>query len=309
VIEAAEVVRRSWEVVRRSCALDARARRPSGGANRRQAIAKLCRRGIAGRLQGMTVRGSAVLLLAFLAACGSKDEPPMPTPLVLDAGPLPITPPAPGITELPTYDPASGAHLDGKEREAAPARPRNRNARMIGIMLRSTPPGAIAAVDGQPIGPTPTYWEGEFTGSEREFTFALAKHAVARYRFVPTTNGVVHGRLEPIADRPGAGTPAIPMPAYPPVGVGAAADRNAGAATGAPAPVPAAPDSAGPVTAPEGDPEPANGSAGASAPAVAPVAPVPTPVTPAAPSEAPAAATPAPAPAPASTPPPTAPKP
>lgn len=266
----------------------------------------------------MTVRGNAVLLLAFLVACGSKDEPPMPTPLVLDAGPLPSTPPsapqAPGVTELPTYDPASGAHLDGKEREATapPVRPRNRNARMIGIMLRSTPPGAIAAVDGQPIGPTPTYWEGEFTGSEREFTFALAKHALARYRFVPTTNGVVHGRLEPIADRPGAGTPAIPMPAYPPVGAGAAADRNAGAATGATAPVPAATGSAGPVTAPEGDPEPANGSDGASAPAVAPVAPVPTPVPSAATSDAPAAAAPAPVPAPAApagTPPATAPKP
>jgi hypothetical protein len=225
----------------------------------------------------MTVRGSAVLLLAFLAGCGSKDEPPMPTPLVLDAGPMPVTPPAPGITELPTYDPASGAHLDGKEREApAPVRPRNRNARMIGIMLRSTPPGAIAAVDGQPLGPTPTYWEGEFTGSEREFTFALAKHAVARYRFVPTTSGVVHGRLEPIADRPGAGTPAIPMPAYPSVGAGSAADRNAGTA----APVQPAGAPGTPVTAPDVDTEPTNGSDGASVPTVASVAPAPVPATP-----------------------------
>lgn len=257
----------------------------------------------------MTVRGTAVLLLASFVGlgvgaaggCGSKDDPPAPPPPVtVDAAPLPVTPPAPGITELPAYDPASGAHLDGKERETPPAnptRPRNRNARIIGIMLRSSPPGAIAAVDGQPIGPTPTYWEGEFTGSEREFTFALAKHAVARYRFIPTTSGVVHGRLEPIAVRPGAGTPAIPLPAYPalaprvPLGAtapeqgGATGQGNStGAEAGGGAPV-TTPDRAGSPTAnpvqldggagPQAAPVGSDARAGEAA--VAPSAPSPAP--------------------------------
>lgn len=253
----------------------------------------------------MTVRGTAVLLLASFVGlgmaaaggCGSKDEPPAPPPPVtVDAGPPPVTPPAPGITELPAYDPASGAHLDGKEREtppANPARPRNRNARIIGIMLRSSPPGAIAAVDGQPIGPTPTYWEGEFTGGEREFTFALARHAVARYRFIPTTSGVVHGRLEPIADRPGAGTPAIPLPAYPAlaprVPLGATAPEQGGGTTGQGGSPVTAPDvDEGPTTTPVANPATVDGGASGTTPSSAPAADAgAAQVTPSAPAAAP----------------------
>lgn len=224
----------------------------------------------------MTRAGVAALLASLatglVAGCGPKDDtpPPQPPPLPPDA---PLV--EPGVTELPAYDPTAG-HLDsppeGRERETpTPPSKRNRNARMLGIMLRSTPGGAIAAVDGIPIGPTPTYWEGEFTGGEREFTFALANHAVARYRFIPTTNGVVHGQLEPINNKPGASAPAIPKPAQSTVplrsGTGSA---------------PSSAPPAAPVTAPD----PGDGEHAPSAPVTAPVtaptgvAPTPTPAVP-----------------------------
>ncbi|MEZ4362905.1 MAG: hypothetical protein R3B48_22125 [Kofleriaceae bacterium] len=164
----------------------------------------------------MSLRGASVLAVSMLA-CGGG-EAPLPPLEALDAGAGPI--PEPGVSTLPTFDPASAAHLDREDRPATPpstARLRNRTARTLGIMLRSTPKGAIAAVDGVPVGPTPTYWEGEFTGQEREFTFALVGHAVARYRFTPVTSGVVHGSLEPIATAPGAGPPPIPRPSVAPV--------------------------------------------------------------------------------------------
>jgi hypothetical protein len=224
---------------------------------------------------------------ALGAGCGSKDDtpPPQPPPLPPDA---PLA--EPGVTELPAYDPTAG-HLDsppeGRERETpAPPSKRNRNARMLGIMLRSTPGGAIAAVDGIPIGPTPTYWEGEFTGGEREFTFALANHAVARYRFIPTTNGVVHGRLEPIDNKPGACVPAIPKPAPSTVPVRPGSSSS-----------PSSTPPSAPITAPDhgdGDPTP-------SAPVTAPTPAVPTPAAPAT-TPAGAVTTPAPAGAAPSTP-------
>src|SRR5205085_914810 len=51
--------------------------------------------------------------------------------------------------------------------------------RTLEIMLRSSPSGADAAVDGELVGKTPVLWEGEFTGREREFTFTLPGHGVA----------------------------------------------------------------------------------------------------------------------------------
>jgi hypothetical protein len=164
----------------------------------------------------MTAHRVAVITLAFLTGCGNNGDPPPDPPI-----PVVAARPSSSITALPSFDPASGMHIDPEDpgepdRDASarvPARPRARNARVLGIMLRSAPSGAIAAVDGQPIGATPAYWEGEFTGGEREFTFALAGHAVARYRFVPVTSGVVFGHLEPIALTDKGSIPAIPRPA------------------------------------------------------------------------------------------------
>ncbi len=73
-------------------------------------------------------------------------------------------------------------------------------------MLRTTPHGAEARVDGVLIGLTPTFWFGESDGREHEFTFTRRGHAVGRYRFVPVQSGIIHAQLEPVAqDNPDAG--------------------------------------------------------------------------------------------------------
>ncbi len=144
-----------------------------------------------------------VVLLALVGACSSKSDappPPAPPPVIADAG-------VDGITTIGTFDPASGMHIDGVDvaggRIGTPDRTKPKNGRAprpIDIILRSSPSGARAAVDGVYIGNTPTYWFGESDGREHEFTFTLPRHAVARYRFIPFSNGVVHGTLDPVAD-------------------------------------------------------------------------------------------------------------
>ncbi len=181
----------------------------------------------------------AALLCSVCAtgACRNKSAPP-PAPVV--AAPTPDAY-VPGITTIGAVDPA-GAHLDDDPDSPGPLKTFKapHNARQLEILLRSTPPGALAAVDGVAIGQTPILWEGEFTGREREFTFTLAGYTAARYRFVPTSNGVVHGKLDDVElVVPGA-----------PVGHphhGGRGDRNA--APGA-APVPAAAPAVAPTAAP-----------------------------------------------------------
>ncbi|HVV87151.1 MAG TPA: hypothetical protein VHE35_29125 [Kofleriaceae bacterium] len=93
----------------------------------------------------------------------------------------------------------TGGFLDPDVTAAArpPVRP-SRERHPVQLLLRSTPGGALAAVDGVALGPTPVLWEGEANGTPHDFTFRLAGHALARYRFVPLTSGVVHGTLVPI---------------------------------------------------------------------------------------------------------------
>ena len=155
-----------------------------------------------------------------LAACPSKRDAP-------GRGDPPPPPPAPsgaprdaGVTTINGYDPASGMHLDddGTARpDPSRPRPRTRTARQVDILLKSTPTGALASVDGTPIGPTPTYWTGD-DGREHDFTFVLPHHALAHYRFVPITSGTVHARLERIADEltDGGIAPAPPPPTFTP---------------------------------------------------------------------------------------------
>lgn len=75
-----------------------------------------------------------------------------------------------------------------------------RAAKPIGIHLRSSPSGARVTIDGVVVGTTPTYWSGAAAGRQHEFTFTLAEHQAAHYRFVPVTSGVIHARLVPIGE-------------------------------------------------------------------------------------------------------------
>jgi PEGA domain len=192
---------------------------------------------------------ACAFVIALAAATGCKGEPetsevPPPPPSlagVIDAGAPPD-----GVTTIGSYDPASGAHLDddpGSARHAGPTVPHAQ--RTLEILLRSTPPGATVAVDGVIVGETPTYWEGDFTGREREFTFVMPGYAMARYRFVPITNGVVHGRLAKIVADQDAGVPVIPQPegSTPPR---VPAPPDARPPDAAPPPPPPPPDAAAP---------------------------------------------------------------
>jgi hypothetical protein len=179
------------------------------------------------------------LALAVVAGgCSGDDKPKQPEqkPLIrLDAGVPQLRPTG------PMADP-SGMHLDDDSGSRVVAQPMgNRQARDIEITLRSSPPGARVSVDGSPLGNTPAFCNCKADGREHEFLFQLPSHAIARYRFVPVTSGVIHARLDPIAEEPDAGValppevvplqPSAPPPIAPPptplapqVDAGAASD-------------------------------------------------------------------------------------
>jgi hypothetical protein len=150
-------------------------------------------------------------------------------------------------------------------------RPKNRPARPIDVLLKSDPRGALAAVDGLVIGTTPALWVGESDGFEHEFTFSLAGHGFARYRFVPVASGVLHVTLQPVAtDPPDGGLAPLIAPTFAP-------DPEP-----APSPPPARPPSAPLAPSPPSGPLAPSASSGtgpAPAPAgsAAPPAPAPAP--------------------------------
>jgi hypothetical protein len=150
-------------------------------------------------------------VLVVLAACTGDEREPRPPPApapayLLDAAPAPAPEPAPpAVTDLSPFDPTGGYHLDEDVAPAPvrrPVRAAPRERRTLQLMLKSSPSGAIAAVDGTVVGRTPVYWEGELTGQEREFTFVLPGYSMARYRFVPIQDGFVHGRLQKVSASP-----------------------------------------------------------------------------------------------------------
>jgi hypothetical protein len=153
----------------------------------------------------------AAICLIFAIACSSKSEAPRAEPPPAGARAAGSAGAGDRAVEA-TADPAAETRVDRDPAGPPPARTAApRAARPIDIVLRSSPPGATAAVDGVPIGPTPTYWSGDANGREHEFTFVLPGYAFARYRFVPITSGVVHARLEVLADDNDAGVPAEMM--------------------------------------------------------------------------------------------------
>jgi len=159
-----------------------------------------------------------LIVSSALAACTEREpadpevsEPARAAPVTPAAAPSapanPVQPPSPKPPGDETLAPpeqtgpdTSGFHLDDREIEYDIPRRGNRSRKgpPIQIVLRSSPPGAVAAVDGVTIGPTPSLWEGMADAATREFTFVLPGYAIARYRFVPTRSGIVHGTLEPI---------------------------------------------------------------------------------------------------------------
>lgn len=160
-----------------------------------------------------------LVVLALLAACSEKTVPIAKTdpPKNGSAIPIDLTAPEPSPSDdLPHVEPSQ--------------RPRGQHP--IQITLRTSPPGASAAVDGIPVGATPAYWSGDADGREHEFTFDLRGYALARYRFVPITSGVIHARLDPIAEETDAGVAVSPEATLP----------HAGSVLVAPPPAPAPPD-------------------------------------------------------------------
>lgn len=137
----------------------------------------------------------------------------------------------------PAPEPAGHTLSEPEPVHVPPTGNSGRAARPIEVTLRSSPTGATAAVDGTVVGTTPAYWGGDADGHEHEFTFDLKGFALARYRFVPVTSGVIHARLEPIAEETDAGV--SPESAAP--GAGAVLVNPPPAANpvdAAPAPVP-----------------------------------------------------------------------
>ncbi len=140
----------------------------------------------------------APLALVLAVACGSASEEEKPAEDV-EAKAAPAIDAAPEPPKSPiTAAPASGTHLDGSGYGYKPQAgyvPRNPTGKTVELVLRSTPPGATASIDGQAIGVTPTFWSGPADQRAHDFTFVKEGHSMARYRFVATHSGVVHGNL------------------------------------------------------------------------------------------------------------------
>lgn len=223
------------------------------------------------------LRAAVMAGLVAMAGCSGQREAPPPAP----APPPPPPPQDAGTTTSPDFDPGAGMQVgDGPvPSPVTPLRPKNRAPRPIDITLKSSPPGAMAAVDGVPIGLTPTFWPGESDGKEHEFTFTRAGYASARYRFVPITSGVLHVTLQPIAaELPDGGLGPLIAPELAPDAAVTPAPPPDAASRPAPPPTPAAPPATGPTppqTSPS-SPEPGAGSGTPPAPAPAP-SPPPSP--------------------------------
>jgi hypothetical protein len=128
-------------------------------------------------------------MLLVACACSGDASAPQPQPPVAQPSDAAVDIHA-GSAQAPEETPFATTPRSNQKR---PGRP-------IEIILRSTPSGAKVAVDGIEIGVTPTIWLGE-TGAPHDFTFVLEGHALARYRFVPVASGLVHPRLEPVAEQ------------------------------------------------------------------------------------------------------------
>lgn len=171
-------------------------------------------------------------MLLVACACGDSGAP-QPPPVVVQ--PIDAAVDGTGSAGRPQPTDETPFATTPRAGQKHPGRP-------IEVILRSTPSGAKVAVDGIEIGVTPTIWLGE-TGAPHEFTFVLEGHALARYRFVPVASGLVHPRLEPVAEQGSKQRPPpqmiAPHPVPPPSVVEPAPPTvTPDAAEAAPAPTP-----------------------------------------------------------------------
>ena len=154
----------------------------------------------------------ASLLLTTTQGCGDKEaaqkedsneSTTTPAPDAAEAAEVPIAKQEPPLT---------GTHLDSTSTEYQP-RPgwqsQSARGKRIQLVLRSSPPGAVASIDGKSIGTTPSFWSGPADDQSHEYTFTKEGYAMARYRFVATQSGVVHGTLKPLVKH---GTPTPQKP-------------------------------------------------------------------------------------------------
>src|SRR5688572_1163951 len=111
------------------------------------------------------------------AACSSRKSKDVPAEKPAEAQ----------LTEAAALpSPAASAIPDEPEAVAR----RDRARPKLRLSLRSTPPGADAAVDGRPVGVTPVVHEIEEDGRPHEFTFVKTGYIMERYKFQPVRDGV-----------------------------------------------------------------------------------------------------------------------
>lgn len=126
-------------------------------------------------------------MVLIASACSGPADEPKPEP----AAPVGVGDGGTDAVAAPIVTPTASP---------APKRP----TRPIEIILRCTPGDAEAWVDGAYLGITPQVWGGE-TGAPHTFMFKKAGYAMAQYRFVPVTTGILHPRLERVAEDVDAG--------------------------------------------------------------------------------------------------------
>jgi hypothetical protein len=161
-------------------------------------------------------RTLAIAALAIACSGGGDDADPTRTPTrkmstaapvaaPIDAGVVETAPPvaAPTGPEDGWLDPTPES---GTWKPSNSAK-RKRERHMVYIQLRSSPAGATVMIDGQRVGVTPTYWEGETDGKAHDFVFILEGYKVEHYRFVPVTSGHLNAPLKKLIapQKPDAG--------------------------------------------------------------------------------------------------------
>ena len=111
----------------------------------------------------------------------------------------------------------SGMHLDddvGSRTVQPPATGARQG--QIQITLRSTPSGARPRSTACRSARRPRSGAAPRTAASTSSRSYSTGHAIARYRFVPITSGVIHARLEPVGEEVDAGVPAVEVTPPPP---------------------------------------------------------------------------------------------